>query len=109
MPKPACVLGMQFLFYLYINRGTSKNNLFFIDILSLTWLLRSGWERYRKFVGIIMKLDKLNCPNCIGRLEIKIEDKDYIFCPYCGQQFLVDDDKTEYTFNQNINKQVTIN
>ncbi|MBR5293367.1 MAG: hypothetical protein IKU31_01210 [Oscillospiraceae bacterium] len=37
-------------------------------------------------------------------LEMKIGGKsDYIFCPYCGQQFFVDDGKKTYTINQNIN------
>ncbi len=51
-----------------------------------------------------MKLHKLRCPNCDGMLEMKIGGKsDYIFCPYCGQQFFVDDGKKTYTINQNIN------
>ena len=37
-------------------------------------------------------------------LELKVSnDSDRIFCPYCGQQFFVDDDKKTYTVNQNIN------
>ena len=51
-----------------------------------------------------MKLHKLRCPNCDGMLEMKIGGKsDHIFCPYCGQQFFVDDGKKTYTINQNIN------
>lgn len=51
-----------------------------------------------------MKLHKLNCPNCGGMLEMKVSnDSDHIFCPYCGQQFFVDDGKTTYTISQNIN------
>ena len=50
-----------------------------------------------------MKLQKLNCPNCNGTLDIKIGDEKYIFCPYCGQKFFVDDGKKEYTINKNIN------
>lgn len=51
-----------------------------------------------------MKLHKLNCPNCNGILDIKIADNtSFVFCPYCGQQFLVDDEKKEYTINKHIN------
>lgn len=56
-----------------------------------------------------MKLHKLRCPNCSGILEIKIDDKEFIFCPYCGEKFYVDDEKKEYTFNQNINIKKDIN
>lgn len=56
-----------------------------------------------------MKLHKLCCPNCNGTLDIKIDNKDCIFCPFCGEKFFVDDGKKEYTINQNINikKQVS--
>lgn len=50
-----------------------------------------------------MKLHKLSCPNCNGTLDLKIDDKEYIFCPYCGQKFFVEDGKKEYTITQNIN------
>lgn len=57
-----------------------------------------------------MKLQKLNCPNCNGLLNIELTQKsDYIFCPYCGQQFHIDSEKREYTFNKNININKTIN
>lgn len=50
-----------------------------------------------------MELHKLTCPSCNGSLDIKIDDRNYIHCPYCGQMFSVDDGKREYTINQNIN------
>ena len=54
-----------------------------------------------------MKLYKLTCPNCNGTLDIKVaEDTSFIFCPYCGQKFLLDDEKKEHTINKNINKTV---
>ena len=57
-----------------------------------------------------MKLQKLICPNCGGMLEMKVADNsDHIFCPYCGQQFFVDDGKKTYTINQNININKNIN
>lgn len=56
-----------------------------------------------------MKLHKLNCPNCNGILDLKVDDQEYIFCPYCGQKFFVEDGKKEYTINQNINTKKDIN
>ena len=50
-----------------------------------------------------MELHKLTCPSCNGSLDIKIDDRNYIHCPYCGQMFSVDDGKREYTINKNIN------
>ena len=53
-----------------------------------------------------MKLHKLTCPNCNGTLEIDIDNRKQIFCPYCGQKFLIDDGRIhiEITKNININK-----
>ena len=57
-----------------------------------------------------MKLQKLNCPNCDALLNMELtKESDYIFCPYCGQQFHIDNEKREYTVNKNINKNVNIN
>lgn len=50
-----------------------------------------------------MKLQALKCPNCDGILNMDVEKKDFIFCPYCGQKFMLDDEKKEYTINKNIN------
>ena len=50
-----------------------------------------------------MKLNKLICPNCNAQLNIKLENgEEEIFCPYCGQKFLIDDE--EKMINININK-----
>ena len=49
-----------------------------------------------------MQLLKLECPNCGGTLDISLNDKKSIFCPYCGEKFIVEDGKKEYTINQNI-------
>jgi len=59
--------------------------------------------------GDFMKVHKLSCPNCNGILELNVDDKEYIFCPYCGQKFFVEDGKKEYTINQNINIKKDIN
>lgn len=57
-----------------------------------------------------MKLQKLNCPNCDALLNMELtKESDYIFCPYCGQQFHIDNEKKEYTFNKNININKNIN
>lgn len=56
-----------------------------------------------------MKLKKLSCPNCNGKLDIKIADgTSSVFCPYCGQRFFIEDNKQEYTINKNININKTI-
>lgn len=49
-----------------------------------------------------LKIHKLNCPNCNGSLEMEIaEGTSSVFCPYCGQKFLLDDERKEYTLNIN--------
>ena len=45
----------------------------------------------------------MKCPNCGGTLDINLDDREYIFCPYCGEKFFVENGKKEYTINQNIN------
>lgn len=56
-----------------------------------------------------MKLHKLTCPNCNGSLDMEIaEETTAVFCPYCGQKFLLDDEKTEHTINKNISINKTI-
>ena len=57
-----------------------------------------------------MRMHKLTCPNCNGQLKMEINNKNnQIFCPYCGQSFLLDDEKKEevVTKNININKTIT--
>lgn len=49
-----------------------------------------------------MRLHAMKCPNCGGTLSIKLDDKQQIFCPYCGEKFFIEDAKKEYTINQNI-------
>lgn len=50
-----------------------------------------------------MKLQNLRCPCCTGTLHIMVKGNEYIFCPYCGEQFFVDDGRKEYNFRQDIN------
>lgn len=50
-----------------------------------------------------MKIHNLTCPSCGGTLDINIDKCKQIFCPYCGQRFLVDDEKTYVEINKNIN------
>lgn len=57
-----------------------------------------------------MKLHKLNCPNCNGSLDMKItEGTTAVYCPYCGQQFHIDDEHKKYTHTKNININKNIN
>ena len=57
-----------------------------------------------------MKLHKLTCSNCNGILDIDVaQGTTSIYCPYCGQKFLLDEEKKEYTINQNINVDKNIN
>ncbi len=56
-----------------------------------------------------MKLHKLTCPNCNGSLDMEIADgTPSVCCPYCGQTFLLDDEKKEITINKNININKTV-
>lgn len=56
-----------------------------------------------------MKLHKLTCTNCNGILDMKIDDgTTSVFCPYCGQKFLIDDENRKVTINKNININKTI-
>lgn len=50
-----------------------------------------------------MKLQKLSCPNCEGTLDIDIKETKQIFCPYCGQKFLIDEETTRIEITKNIN------
>lgn len=52
-----------------------------------------------------MKLHKLTCPNCNGSLDMKVsDDTTSVFCPYCGQNFWLEDGKTQHTIIKNIHK-----
>ena len=43
-----------------------------------------------------MKLLTLKCPSCGGHLSIE-EDRDFIFCQYCGTKIIIDRDN-EFTY-----------
>lgn len=51
-----------------------------------------------------MKLQQLKCPNCEGTLEIKVAGDKEIFCPYCGNAFLPEENSFTYNENKNIKK-----
>ena len=55
-----------------------------------------------------MRLKKMHCPNCDGILDIKLDNKEYIFCPYCGDKFFVEDGE-KHTINRNIHIKKDIN
>nr|DAH80806.1 MAG TPA: DNA-directed RNA polymerase [Caudoviricetes sp.] len=43
------------------------------------------------------KLVKMRCPSCNGQLNFST-DKDFCFCPFCGEKVLIDDG-TQTTIN----------
>lgn len=43
------------------------------------------------------KLIKMRCPSCNGQLDFST-DKDFCFCPFCGEKILIDDG-TQTTIN----------
>lgn len=49
-----------------------------------------------------MKLRVLKCPECRANIEIT-EGRNYCYCQYCGCKIMLDDEKTETTYNKNIN------
>ena len=49
---------------------------------------------------------KLCCPSCGAGIDMDINGKKNIFCPYCGTQFEVE--RNEITINSNINKNIYI-
>lgn len=50
-----------------------------------------------------MRLHKLTCPNCNGTLDMKVtEGTTSVFCPYCGQQFYLDNEHQRFTYNKNV-------
>ena len=53
-----------------------------------------------------MKMTSISCPSCGAGIKIDIKGRDTIFCPYCGDQILFDDDIT-ITHNININTRYT--
>lgn len=54
-----------------------------------------------------MQIDKLECPACGAAINISIEGRKAIFCPYCGSQFSIDDGNREFKFTYNENKRYT--
>lgn len=48
-----------------------------------------------------MKIHKLQCPNCSAKLNLDSINSNHIFCLYCGQPFLIDDENQTYTININ--------
>ena len=46
-----------------------------------------------------MKLIKLTCPACEASLEADIENRDILFCPYCGTKIMLDDESLNINLN----------
>ena len=55
-----------------------------------------------------MKIKSLKCPECGANLEIE-EGRSFCFCQYCGCKIMLDEEKHEYTYNENVNKTININ
>lgn len=48
-----------------------------------------------------MKIMKLSCENCKGNTDLKVENgQKFIFCPYCGQKYMVNDGKIYMEINR---------
>lgn len=56
-----------------------------------------------------MKLKQLKCPSCGAGIEMDLKGRDTVFCPYCGNQFSIDDGSINvtYTYNYNEHKRFT--
>jgi len=50
----------------------------------------------------VMKLIELKCKSCGAILQVNEELKN-VSCNYCGQNFIMDNEKKEYIINKNIN------
>ncbi|MBO6206786.1 MAG: hypothetical protein J6O73_07590 [Lachnospiraceae bacterium] len=54
------------------------------------------------------KLEQLNCPACGAGIDMDLQGRKAVFCPFCGNQFAVDDGERVYTKNINIRKDIKI-
>ena len=54
-----------------------------------------------------MKLKKLDCPACGANINLDVNGRKAVFCPFCGSQFLIDTGETVIT--KNINKNINLN
>jgi len=50
-----------------------------------------------------MRLQEIKCPSCGAGINLSFEGEKYGFCPFCGNQFLIDDGNRVYTENKNKN------
>ncbi len=46
-----------------------------------------------------MKLKKLSCPSCGANINMELEDRKTVFCPFCGNQFAIDRGETTSNIN----------
>ncbi len=49
-----------------------------------------------------MKIVEIKCPSCGGKLKMEGTETKLVTCEYCGNQFLLDDEKTQNITNYNI-------
>lgn len=48
-------------------------------------------------------MKKVVCPCCDARIEADMNERDSVFCAYCGCRISLYDNRSEYTTNKNIN------
>lgn len=53
-----------------------------------------------------MAIQQLKCPNCNGKLEMGIKDNKEIFCPYCGELFLPEENIITINYNENVKRDI---
>lgn len=44
-----------------------------------------------------MELKAMYCPNCGGAMDIDLTNREFVFCPYCGQQIHIEDGRVQIT------------
>ena len=54
-----------------------------------------------------MKLKRLSCPSCGANINMEIGDNKTVFCPFCGNQFAIDNEESVQTKNINFHARFT--
>ena len=39
-----------------------------------------------------MNISAISCPSCGASLDMDLQDREFVFCPYCGQQIAITDE-----------------
>lgn len=56
-----------------------------------------------------MKVCRMDCPYCGASIEADVENREIVYCTYCGKQIRIENDSSNITVNQNININQSIN